>query len=122
MSLVGAVGEDGAWLVRDLEGYGVSTANISVMKVRYTPVFPCRTWCPDNHDLALICITRFRRRPLAALSFNLLRKAKIASVRVSPTCASSHPDSYSLALVLTPHPLSLTQGSKLRPSQSSYTE
>ena len=35
VSLVGAVGEDGAWLVRDLEGYGVSTANISVIQVRY---------------------------------------------------------------------------------------
>jgi len=34
VSLVGAVGEDGAWLVRDLEGYGVSTANISVVQVR----------------------------------------------------------------------------------------
>ncbi|KAN0107725.1 Ribokinase-like protein [Russula decolorans] len=32
VSLVGAVGEDGAWLVRDLEDYGVSTANISVIK------------------------------------------------------------------------------------------
>lgn len=32
VSLVGAVGEDGAWLVRDLEGYGVSTANISVIQ------------------------------------------------------------------------------------------
>jgi hypothetical protein len=33
VSLVGAVGEDGAWLVRDLEGYGVSTANISFVQV-----------------------------------------------------------------------------------------
>ncbi|KAH9993311.1 Ribokinase-like protein [Russula compacta] len=32
VSLVGAVGEDGTWLVRDLEGYGVSTANISVVQ------------------------------------------------------------------------------------------
>jgi len=32
VSLVGAVGEDGTWLVRDLEGYGVSTANVSVMQ------------------------------------------------------------------------------------------
>jgi hypothetical protein len=120
VSLVGAVGEDGAWLVRDLEGYGVSTANISVVQVRYVPVFPWRTCCPGDHDLVLTCIICCRRRSLAALSFNLLRKAKIASVRVStPTCASSHPNSYSL--VLTPY-LSLTQGSKLRPSRSSYTE
>ena len=33
VSLVGAVGEDGTWLVRDLEGYGVSTANVSVVQV-----------------------------------------------------------------------------------------
>ncbi|KAI0289989.1 Ribokinase-like protein [Russula brevipes] len=32
VSLVGAVGGDGAWLVRDLEGYGVSTADISVVQ------------------------------------------------------------------------------------------
>ncbi|KAF8491824.1 Ribokinase-like protein [Russula emetica] len=32
VSLVGAVGEDGAWLVRDLKGYGVSTANVSVVQ------------------------------------------------------------------------------------------
>ena len=83
VSLVGAVGEDGAWLVRDLEGYSVSTANISVIQVRYAPVFPRRTCCPDNHDLAVICIFCCRRRSPAALSFNLLRKAKIASVRVS---------------------------------------
>ncbi|KAI9513384.1 Ribokinase-like protein [Russula earlei] len=31
-SLVGAVGEDGAWLVRELEGYGVSTEGISVVQ------------------------------------------------------------------------------------------
>jgi ribokinase len=40
VSLVGAVGEDGAWLVRNLEGYGVSTANISVVQVRYAPSLP----------------------------------------------------------------------------------
>ena len=40
VSLVGAVGEDGAWLIRDLEGYVVSTANLSVVQVRYVPVFP----------------------------------------------------------------------------------
>jgi hypothetical protein len=34
VSLVGAVGEDGEWLVRDLEGYGVSVANVSIVKVR----------------------------------------------------------------------------------------
>jgi sugar/nucleoside kinase (ribokinase family) len=34
VNLVGAVGEDGAWLVRDLEGYGVSTADISLVQVR----------------------------------------------------------------------------------------
>ena len=33
MSLVGAVGEDGEWLVRDLEGYGVSVADVSIVKV-----------------------------------------------------------------------------------------
>jgi hypothetical protein len=33
VSLVGAVGEDGTWLVRDLEGYGVSTADVSVIQV-----------------------------------------------------------------------------------------
>jgi hypothetical protein len=38
VSLVGAVGEDGAWLVRDLEGYGVSTAGISLVQV--CPVSP----------------------------------------------------------------------------------
>jgi ribokinase len=38
VSLVGAVGEDGTWLVRDLEGRGVSTANISVVQV--CPVLP----------------------------------------------------------------------------------
>ncbi|KAI0305094.1 Ribokinase-like protein [Multifurca ochricompacta] len=32
VSLVGAVGEDGAWLVRDLEGYGVSVANVSIVQ------------------------------------------------------------------------------------------
>jgi len=32
VSFVGAVGEDGTWLVRELEGYGVSTANISVVQ------------------------------------------------------------------------------------------
>ncbi|KAH9996251.1 Ribokinase-like protein [Russula vinacea] len=32
VSLVGAVGEDGTWLVRNLEGYGVSTADISVVQ------------------------------------------------------------------------------------------
>jgi sugar/nucleoside kinase (ribokinase family) len=54
----------------------------------------------------LTSIIGYRRRSLAALSFNSLRKAKIASVRVStPTCASSHPKSYSL--VLTPHPLTV---------------
>jgi hypothetical protein len=37
VGLVGAVGEDGAWLVRDLEGYGVSTANITVVQVRHAP-------------------------------------------------------------------------------------
>jgi hypothetical protein len=42
VSLVGALGDDGAWLVRDLEGYGVSTANITVVQVRYAPVFPRR--------------------------------------------------------------------------------
>lgn len=35
VNLVGAVGEDGAWLIRNLEAYGVSTANISVVQVRY---------------------------------------------------------------------------------------
>ena len=34
MSLVGAVGEDGEWLVRDLEDYGVSVADVSIVKVR----------------------------------------------------------------------------------------
>ena len=34
MSLVGAVGEDGEWLLRDLESYGVSVANVSIVKVR----------------------------------------------------------------------------------------
>jgi len=38
VSLVGAVGEDGTWLVRDLEGYGVSTADISLVQV--CPVSP----------------------------------------------------------------------------------
>jgi ribokinase len=38
VSLVGAVGEDGAWLVRDLEGFGVSTADISLVQV--CPVSP----------------------------------------------------------------------------------
>jgi len=32
VSLVGAVGEDGEWLIRDLEGYGVSVANVSIVK------------------------------------------------------------------------------------------
>ncbi|KAH9000726.1 Ribokinase-like protein [Lactarius hatsudake] len=32
VSLVGAVGDDGEWLVRDLEGYGVSVSNVSVVK------------------------------------------------------------------------------------------
>jgi len=40
VSLVGAVGEDGTWLVRGIEGYGVCTADISVVQVRYAPVFP----------------------------------------------------------------------------------
>jgi ribokinase len=33
VSLVGAVGEDGTWLVRNLEGCGVSTTGISVVQV-----------------------------------------------------------------------------------------
>ena len=33
VSFVGAVGDDGAWVVRDIEGYGVSTADISVVQV-----------------------------------------------------------------------------------------
>ena len=37
VSLVGAVGEDGAWLMRDLEGYGVSTADISLVQVCLSP-------------------------------------------------------------------------------------
>ena len=40
VGLVAAVGEDGAWIVRDLESYGVSSANISVVQVQYTPAFP----------------------------------------------------------------------------------
>lgn len=32
VSLVGAVGEDGEWLVHDLEGYGVSVADVSIVK------------------------------------------------------------------------------------------
>ena len=78
VSLVGAVGEDGAWLIRDLECYGESTANLSVVQVRYVPVFP-----------RIICyIIYCGRRSLVALSFNLLHKAKIASVPEStPTCA-----------------------------------
>jgi sugar/nucleoside kinase (ribokinase family) len=35
VSLVGAVGEDGAWLVRNLEGYGVSAANVTTVQVQY---------------------------------------------------------------------------------------
>ena len=46
VSLVGAVGEDGAWIIRDLDGYGVSTANISIVQVQYAPAF-------DGRDLAL---------------------------------------------------------------------
>jgi sugar/nucleoside kinase (ribokinase family) len=42
VSLVGAVGEDGAWLVRDLEGYGVSTVGISFVQVCHVPV--CSPW------------------------------------------------------------------------------
>ena len=34
VSFVGAVGEDGGWVVRDLERCGVSTANVSVVQVR----------------------------------------------------------------------------------------
>lgn len=33
VSFVGAVGEDGGWVVRDLERCGVSTANVSVVQV-----------------------------------------------------------------------------------------
>ncbi|KAI0251866.1 Ribokinase-like protein [Lactifluus subvellereus] len=32
VSIVGAVGEDGAWLVRNLEGYGVSAANVTTVQ------------------------------------------------------------------------------------------
>ena len=42
VSLVGAIGEDGTWLVRDLEGYGVSTTNISVVQV--LPISPRRMY------------------------------------------------------------------------------
>jgi ribokinase len=33
VSLVGAVGEDGAWLIRVLQDYGVSAANVSIVQV-----------------------------------------------------------------------------------------
>ena len=82
VSFVGAVGDDGAWVVRDLERCGVSTANISVVQV-----------CPDVHEMAQVLSNRIhlaltgvhcRRRSLAALSFNLPRTVKIASVRLCP--------------------------------------
>lgn len=41
VSLVGAVGEDGTWLVRNLESYGVSTENISVVQVCSQLPRPC---------------------------------------------------------------------------------
>lgn len=81
VSFVGAVGEDGAWVVRDLEGYGVSTADISVVQV-------CPQ-CLQDGDLTLALTgVQCRRRSPAALSFNSLRRVKIASVRLCPPVAS----------------------------------
>jgi len=76
-SLVGAVGEDGTWLVRGLGAYGVSTANISVVQV--CPGVLSRRVCYPN-DLALTPRICCCRKSLAAPSSNLLRKAKTASV------------------------------------------
>lgn len=56
VSLAGAVGEDGTWLVRNLEGYGVSTADISVVQV--CPVFPRRKCYPYDLALSRICYRR----------------------------------------------------------------
>lgn len=82
VSIVGAVGEDGAWVVRDLEGYGVSTANISVVQVCLS-VHEMAHVLSNRIDLALTSVHRCRRS-LAALSFSLLRRVKIASVRLCP--------------------------------------
>jgi pfkB family carbohydrate kinase len=76
VSFVGAVGEDGGWVVRDLERCGVSTANVSVVQV-----------CPSVHEPnppGALTGVHCRRRSLAALSFNLHRMVKIASVRLCP--------------------------------------
>ena len=59
VGFAGAVGEDGAWVVRDLEGYGISTADISVVQV-----------CPSMHEMAHVLPNRIEstsradRRPL----------------------------------------------------------
>src|SRR6266478_765195 len=49
-----------------------------------------RICCPDNHDPVLTRIACCRRKSPAAQSFNLLRKAKIASVSMRPITSNSH--------------------------------
>lgn len=73
MSLVGAVGEDGEWLVHDLEGYGVSVADVSIVKVFLQSYPKC-----SSADLFYFC-----RRLQVEPSFNLPQKAKIVSVCLS---------------------------------------
>ena len=73
MSLVGAVGEDGDWLVRDLEGYGVSVADVSIVKVLLQSY-------PNGSSADLFS---FRRRSQVEPSSNLPQKAKIVSVCLS---------------------------------------
>lgn len=77
--------------------------------LRDTGMIPRRVYHPT--DLALTCIRR-RRKSLVALSSNLLRKAKIASVRLHVL------PPHHVQQLLTPQPHSLAQGSKLRPSRS----